>query len=124
MRQVAERLRGVTRVVDIDARIGGEEFVVLLPDTHATAARIAAERNRQSIAFRPFDGGAGCHRQWAVTVSIGVATAAAGETDLTLDTLAERADRALYAAKRQGRDRVLVAAPPARGAAQESASAS
>lgn len=116
---MAERLRGVTRAVDIDARIGGEEFVVLLPDTDATAARIAAERNRQSIAFRPFDGGAGCHRQWAVTVSIGVATAAAGEMDLTLDTLAEWRDRGLYAAKRQGRDCVLVAESPAPATVQQ-----
>lgn len=109
LQQVAQRLRSATRAVDINARIGGEEFVVLLPDTDAASARITGERIREAIAAQPFDGGAVASRQLAVTVSIGTATAGAGEMDLTLESLAERADGALYAAKRQGRNRVVAA---------------
>lgn len=88
---------------DVFARMGGEEFVALLPNATARAAQQAAERLRTQLAAIP--------TQPEVTVSIGVASDAAGVTSVT--DLMRRADAALYEAKAQGRDRVVVAAPTA-----------
>jgi diguanylate cyclase (GGDEF)-like protein/PAS domain S-box-containing protein len=98
--QVAKLLLANARSSDLVARYGGEEFVLLLPNTSDAGARRMAERCRAAIAQAPFP-----HR--AVTASFGVATVhgpagSAGE-------LLERADQALYVAKRQGRDRVVSA---------------
>jgi diguanylate cyclase (GGDEF)-like protein len=79
-------------------RLGGEEFLVLLPDTDADAAMHAAERIREEVASAP--------ASVAVTVSIGIAT---WEADEAPELLLHRADEALYAAKDAGRDRVLAA---------------
>lgn len=79
-------------------RLGGEEFLVLLPDTDADAARHAAERMRTEVAHAP--------TPVPVTVSIGIATWEEGESP---EALLQRADEALYAAKEAGRDRVLAA---------------
>jgi diguanylate cyclase (GGDEF)-like protein/PAS domain S-box-containing protein len=89
------------RQVDVVARVGGEEFAVLLPSSTLAGAAAVAERLRQAIAAQPiaFDG-----REIACTVSAGVA-ASDGEP-LSLDTLMQRADRALYAAKANGRNRI------------------
>lgn len=85
------------RPSDFLARIGGEEFAVILPATGGEVATITAERLRQRVEASRFE-----HR--AVTVSIGVATLRAeGTPTLLVDT----ADRALYAAKRGGRNRVI-----------------
>jgi diguanylate cyclase (GGDEF)-like protein/PAS domain S-box-containing protein len=89
------------RQVDVVARVGGEEFAVLLPSSTLAGAAAVAERLRCTIAQQPvaFDG-----RPIAYTVSVGVA-ATDGEP-LNLDTLMKRADSALYAAKANGRNRV------------------
>ena len=79
-------------------RLGGEEFLVLLPDTDADAAMHAAERMREEVAAAP--------TPVPVTVSIGIATWEDGETP---EAFLARADDALYAAKDAGRDRVLAA---------------
>lgn len=100
LRTVASLLRQEVRQGDFPARYGGEEFAVLLPNADAKAARQVAERIRAAIAAYPF-----AHRQ--VTVSVGVACAEGGET--TPEALLEMADRALYAAKRCGRNRVMLA---------------
>jgi diguanylate cyclase (GGDEF)-like protein/PAS domain S-box-containing protein len=101
LRGLAERCRIISRTVDIIGRYGGEEFVVLLPETHLESARLVAERLRQSITTEPFTTDSGPLR---ITVSIGVAEA----VDLdTLGTLIERADSALYAAKDAGRNCVV-----------------
>ena len=91
------------RQVDFFGRFGGEEFVAFLPETNIRAAVEVAERIRRTIARISLsvpDGVA------YVTVSIGVATYRRG--DRTLDAILKRADDALYAAKNQGRDRVVV----------------
>jgi two-component system, cell cycle response regulator len=85
------------RAEDQLGRLGGEEFLVLLPDTDAEAATHMAERARAEVAGAP--------TPVPVTVSIGLATWA-GET---ADEFLQRADEALYAAKQTGRDRVMAA---------------
>ncbi len=78
-------------------RVGGEEFIVLLPETSLRGALRGAERIRQAVVRRPFDG---LHH---VTVSIGIAEYRPGET---VSSLIGRADEALYAAKHAGRNQV------------------
>jgi diguanylate cyclase (GGDEF)-like protein len=101
LRALADRLREVLRQADLVSRLGGEEFAALMPETDMPAALLAAERVRQicqSIGPQ-LDGFA----DMGVSVSIGVAQWRSGET---LDHLLERADAALYRAKRGGRNRV------------------
>jgi diguanylate cyclase (GGDEF)-like protein len=109
LRQLGERLRRALRREDTACRYGGEEFVLVLPDAPpADAARRAEELRRQlhgltvSVQGRP----AG-----PITVSIGVA--AFPDHGLNAEMLLKAADAALYAAKRAGRDRVVVAGVPA-----------
>jgi diguanylate cyclase (GGDEF)-like protein len=101
LRALADRLREVLRQADVVARLGGEEFAALMPETDMPAALLAAERVRQICqAIGPqLEGFA----DMGVSVSIGVAQWRPGET---LDHLLERADAALYRAKRGGRNRV------------------
>jgi diguanylate cyclase (GGDEF)-like protein len=104
---VGKALRDEFRKVDVVARWGGEEFVVALSGASAEGVRIAAERVRQVIASlrveRPAEGLERDPVQ--MTVSIGVATRHAGES---MDSVVDRADRAMYAAKTMGRNRVVV----------------
>jgi diguanylate cyclase (GGDEF)-like protein len=107
LRHVASVLASNIRPTDLIARFGGEEFVLIFPDTEAIHAARAADRVRESVTSRPApspDGGL----LPVVTVSIGIAQLEAGQT---ADALLAVADRALYEAKRAGRDRVVVAEP-------------
>lgn len=104
---------------DVCARWGGEEFVVLMPQTPAGAASQAAERLRTAIAGTRIEDDAG--EAIPVTASIGVATLRPGEK---LDAFVDRADRAMYQAKTSGRNRVRVAdGEPAPDAAAPAAEA-
>ena len=103
LRAFAERIRGQLRQSDHLARLGGEEFIVLLPGAPLAKAVEIAERLRQAVADAPLVD----VPRVAVTVSIGVAARFAGETG---PGLLARADAAAYAAKRAGRDRVEAAA--------------
>lgn len=113
--EVARRLRDNLRAVDLVARIGGEEFLVAMPDTTAEQAQGAAERLRRMIEDTPFDtsGLPGRPRRTegriGVTLSIGVAL---GHPDIRLpeeiDMIVGRADEALYDAKNAGRNTVTV----------------
>ena len=96
LRAVAQRLSACARAGDVVARIGGEEFAVLLPGAGPDAAGAAAERIRSAIEQ--------IREPVPVTASIGVTSAPAA--DVTGGDLLERADGALYAAKRQGRNQV------------------
>jgi diguanylate cyclase (GGDEF)-like protein len=103
---IGEVLRQQLRSTDIPARFGGEEFVVVLPETpHARAVQLA-ERIRRAVADRAFDGGRGVGPVH-VTVSIGVAAFPADAA--TDEELLGVADAAVYEAKAQGRNRVCVA---------------
>ncbi|MCC5949290.1 MAG: diguanylate cyclase [Nitriliruptoraceae bacterium] len=103
LQQVAATLAPELRETDSLGRWGGEEFVVLAPGTDLAAAQRLAERSREVVARRRFmvDG-----VDVPVTVSVGVATSRVGDD---ARSLVKRADDALYAAKRAGRNRVEVA---------------
>ena len=101
------RALGVTRSTDTICRWGGEEFLILLPDTPTTGACDLAERLHQAVVTTPFRVGSG--KVLHVTVTIGVATVRAGE-DL-LDAV-HRADAALYQGKQQGRNQVVLGQAP------------
>jgi diguanylate cyclase (GGDEF)-like protein len=103
LRAFAERIRGQLRQSDHLARLGGEEFIVLLPGAPLFKAVEIAERLRAAVAEAPLVD----VPRVAVTVSIGVAVRLPGETG---PGLLARADAAAYAAKRAGRDRVEAAA--------------
>jgi two-component system, cell cycle response regulator len=103
LREFSLRLRRNIRGVDLACRFGGEEFVVLMPDTDFRQAQNVAERVRLSVAERGFD--TGTENPLAVTVSVGVALNES-EHD-TPEMLLKRADVALYRAKREGRNRVV-----------------
>ncbi|MCA3585646.1 MAG: PleD family two-component system response regulator [Methylocystis sp.] len=104
LKEFAARVRKAIRGIDMPCRVGGEEFVILLPDTEQHVAQIIAERIRQKVERQPFPIHGG-KRSIPVTVSIGVAGARAGRT--TSDALLKRADEALYRAKRDGRNKVV-----------------
>ncbi len=112
LRRVAGALREVSREVDLPGRLGGEELVLLLPETDLAGGRAVAERLRAGIGALEF--GAEGEASWRVTASFGVACIG-GET-ATVDELIHEADEALYRAKATGRDRVVVAETPGGGA--------
>jgi diguanylate cyclase (GGDEF)-like protein len=103
LRGLAETLTEGSRRSDILARYGGEEFIMVLPETPLSNARQLAERLRMRVASRPFHLTTG--QSLTITISIGVATFPHPEITDEED-LIEVADRALYRAKREGRNRV------------------
>ena len=105
LRQVAEALAGcLKRAGDLVARYGGEEFAILLPATDAAQAMATGEKLRAAVEALQIPHGGSSAGPW-VTLSLGAATARP-RTGLRPRTLLERADRALYQAKREGRNRV------------------
>jgi diguanylate cyclase (GGDEF)-like protein len=102
LRQIANAVQSELRATDVPARYGGDEFIVLLPETPPKGAMDVAERIRNAIASRPL---AINGQNVAATVSVGIACYP--EDGRTLDALATRADRALYQAKQEGRNRVV-----------------
>ena len=103
LRQVSQRLQSTLRGSDLLARIGGEEFMAVLPDTSLDEAALLAERLRAAVSASAIGLAAS---QRVVTVSIGVAQR---QADDSAESLLAQADAALYQAKRGGRDRVQVA---------------
>ena len=101
LKHVAQTMKQQTRRIDIAARIGGEEFIILLPDTTVENAQALAERIRASVANTPANSGG---QQIAVTISIGLS--AIHPEDRNDQAALERADLALYEAKHSGRNRV------------------
>ena len=103
LRQIAALVHRQARNDDLAARIGGEEFALLLPECDAEAARVFAERLREAVATAPFAPGG---EPQQITVSIGIA-ALSPQRD-TRPALMAAADTALYRAKSEGRNRVCV----------------
>jgi two-component system cell cycle response regulator len=104
LREFADRMRTCVRGIDLACRHGGEEFVVVMPDTDLSVATMVAERIRRKIAGDPFPVQRG-QRSIEVTISIGIAARTSPNEDAT--AILKRADEALYRAKRDGRNRVV-----------------
>lgn len=107
LKQAATVIQSVLRGTDLLGRYGGEEFAVMMPETSAEEAAGVAERIREKISQILLDTG---NDKIAIRVSIGVATLSPEELDV--QSLINRADAALYSAKREGRDRVVCAPAP------------
>lgn len=108
LKQLVDRCQRMVRAEELLARLGGEEFAILCPETTRDGAIELAEKIRALCASEPFDAGGSPRR---VTVSCGVASL--DDSMRRLDDLVEAADRALYEAKRGGRDRVVASSPGA-----------
>jgi two-component system cell cycle response regulator len=104
LREFALRIKRSIRGIDLACRYGGEEFVVIMPETDIAVGTMVAERLRRRIAADPFAIQQGT-RTVQVTISIGVA-AMRGKED-SAAAIVKRADQALYKAKRDGRNRVV-----------------
>jgi diguanylate cyclase len=106
IRAVAHVLKSSIKGRDVAARLGGEEFAILLPQTSLTGAAAVAENIRGTVEQGRISRPDGSEAIGQVTLSLGVAVAKPGDT---LEALIERADAAMYTAKRAGRNRVSVA---------------
>ena len=104
LREFASRVRRNIRGIDLACRLGGEEFVVVMPDTDLAKAYLVGERLRQCIAAAPFYAG---ERIGTLEVTASVGVAALEFADDTPELILKRADQALYCAKRDGRNRVV-----------------
>ena len=107
LKEFANRIAANIRGIDLACRYGGEEFVVVMPETEVSLAFAIAERLRKSIETNPIEISRAPGRL-NITISIGIA-GSEGQSD-TADALLHRADQALYSAKRTGRNRVVAAA--------------
>jgi two-component system, cell cycle response regulator len=108
LRETARRMTAVVRQYDTVGRYGGEEFLVVLPNASADAARDVAERIRHAIQYEPM---AADGRDIDVAMSLGVSTVIPDEST-TERLILKSADDALYRAKTQGRNRVVAAGDP------------
>ncbi len=104
LKEFAHRLKAHIRGIDMACRVGGEEFVLVLPDTDMALAYTIGERLRQAIANVPFDAGA-ASGPLSVTMSVGIASLQAAHEGP--EDILKRADAALYRAKNDGRNRVV-----------------
>jgi len=104
LREFATRVRKSIRGIDLACRFGGEEFVIVMPETDMGVATIVAERLRRRIASEAFSIQQGSS-SIEVTISIGIA--ALDAADANAGNILKRADQALYRAKRDGRNRVV-----------------
>jgi diguanylate cyclase (GGDEF)-like protein len=107
LRNIADLLRKHARTTDIIARYGGEEFAVILPESTPGGALMVAERIKLEVAGHNFNKDA--QEPVHLTVSIGIYSADNG--DISEDQIVSLADDASYAAKKSGKNRVVVKAP-------------
>jgi len=107
---IARAMSALLRDYDVTGRFGGEEFVILLPQTNGAEAIRIAERLREKLSeiIIPINAGTAAESPLQVTASIGVATLDGSRRDL--DDMLAAADAALYEAKKTGRNRVCVLA--------------
>jgi len=103
LREVSEVLKRSVRTYDITGRYGGEEFLIILPDTDFRETGIFAERIRTAIQTHPV-GESEATPAIPVTISLGITSLT--DTDISIDNMIKRADDGLYKAKKEGRDRV------------------
>jgi diguanylate cyclase (GGDEF)-like protein len=111
LKNLAQLIVSTVRDIDIVARYGGEEILIIMPNTTASHAAVLAERLRHKIAVEEMAtrDEESCHPAIKITVSIGVAGFTQGQTTaVDQHTLIKNADKALYQAKNDGRDRIVV----------------
>ena len=104
LREFAVRLASNVRAIDLPCRYGGEEFVVIMPDTRLSDAERIAERIRAHVSGAPFRVAGGAE---LLTVTISIGVSATLDADDTPDALLQRADAAVYEAKAAGRNKVV-----------------
>lgn len=104
LQELAVRLKAQVRAIDLCCRMGGEEFVVILPETDLQVGFTVAERLRRNIAGKPFNAGA---KQGPLSITVSIGVAAYESAADTPASILKRADEALYEAKRAGRNRVV-----------------
>lgn len=104
LREFSLRIRKCIRNIDLACRYGGEEFVLVMPETDKAVATMVAERLRRRIATEAFSIANGT-KSLEVTISVGIAAAAGADDNAA--AILKRADQALYRAKRDGRNRVV-----------------
>jgi diguanylate cyclase (GGDEF)-like protein len=102
LRHLATAIQAELRFTDVAARYGGDEFIVLLPETPAKGALEVAERIRNRVAGMPLQ-----FKDAAIVTSVSIGVAVYPEDGSTLDALAAHADGALYTAKQEGRNRTV-----------------
>lgn len=102
LREIANRIRQTVRTVDTVARFGGEEFIVLMPETSREEACQVAERVRHAVSDIPVETEAG-----NVSTSLSIGVAQLGDTSIDMDRLIQYADQAMYTAKGEGRNQVV-----------------
>ena len=107
LRELGERARSVLRAGDTVGRFGGEEFLVLLPETDEQEARAVAERLRSAVASSPL---AAHEVAGGITVTVSIGVASYPADGVTASAIREQADQAMYWAKRLGRNQVRTAA--------------
>lgn len=105
LRYVGERIRRTVRTCDVVVRYGGDEYIVILPNTNKTTAAVIAERIRKEIKQDPFY--AFGNKKFSITVTSGIATYPLDAK--TRDELIGAADKAMYEGKLSGRDKVVLA---------------
>ncbi|MCP4406537.1 MAG: sensor domain-containing diguanylate cyclase [Gammaproteobacteria bacterium] len=103
LQSVVRRIRACVRVTDILGRYGGDEFVIMLPETPLYDAERIAERMHQTIAVQPIEVG---ETKIAVTISVGITSMDEVES-ISLTAMIDRADQALYVAKQAGRNQII-----------------
>jgi diguanylate cyclase (GGDEF)-like protein len=120
LRSVADIVRGGVRKIDVAARYGGDEFVIMLPDTPARGALEVGERIRHAVESTPY-----VVDSSTVTCTVSIGVASFPQDGRSMEGLLARADSALYLAKKAGRNRVVQcepvaprSAPPAEPGAQ------
>jgi two-component system, cell cycle response regulator len=107
LKEFASRIRSAVRGADLACRYGGEEFVIVMPDTPRDVAALVAERLRQAVESKPFTISSR-DEEVSVTASVGISTTSASLSGP--EELLKLADQALYTAKNSGRNRVVEAA--------------
>ena len=103
--QIAQTTAAQVRDVDVLARYGGDEFIILLPQTNAEQAYLMAERIRESVAMLSIKNN---ESALFVTLSLGVAEIELAPQDQSIETVIHRADKALYEAKQSGRNHTII----------------
>jgi len=107
LKEVAAAFRDNCRALDVAARYGGEEMILMLPGANAEEAAKVADKIRKVIADKVYD-----HEKGSFSTSISMGVAQVMPEDKEIEQPIERADKAMYEAKQSGKNKVMIALPP------------